>query len=69
MIDHNFGAKKGFTVRFRPWILVYFEKFSEKPDAMKREKQLKSFQGRQFIWSKVKEYLEKPTPSSQLFCG
>jgi putative endonuclease len=57
LIDHNSRAKKGFTVRFRPWILVYSETFNNKPDALKREKELKSFQGRKFVWSQVRLFL------------
>jgi putative endonuclease len=53
LIDHNSRARKGFTVRFRPWALVYTEIFNNKPDALKREKELKSFQGRRFIWNQV----------------
>jgi putative endonuclease len=56
LIDHNYRAKKGFTVRFRPWVLVYTEEFQNKTEAMRREKELKSFQGRQFIWKQVEQY-------------
>ena len=59
LISHNHLKNKGWTGRFKPWILVYSEKFEDKLKAMKRERQLKSFQGRQFIWSKVKLYLEE----------
>jgi len=42
-----------------PWILVYSENFDLKSDALVREKQLKSYQGRKFIWEQVKSFLEK----------
>jgi len=46
---HNELAKKGYTVRFRPWKIIYTESFETKSEAMKREKQLKSGQGRAWI--------------------
>jgi len=47
--SHNELATKGWTIKFRPWVLVYSEIFSTKPEAMKREKELKSAKGRAFI--------------------
>lgn len=35
------------------WILVYAEEYASKADALKREKQLKSFRGREFIRKKI----------------
>lgn len=49
---HN-HLPKGWTKNFRPWELVYSEKFDEKGEALKREKQLKSHQGRDFIRHKI----------------
>ncbi|MEI9921389.1 MAG: GIY-YIG nuclease family protein [Bacteroidota bacterium] len=46
---HNHLAKKGFTVRFRPWHVIHVEFFESKPAAAKREKQLKSGAGREWI--------------------
>ena len=55
LISHNVLAKKGWTVKFRPWELIYKEEFSLKCEAMKREKQLKSAKGREFIWAIIHE--------------
>ncbi len=55
LLSHNQFAKKGWTIRFRPWQLVYKEEFSLKKDAMKREKELKSAKGREFIWEIIKK--------------
>ena len=52
--SHNFIAKKGWTVKFRPWELFYFEEFVLKSDAIIREKELKSAKGREFIWNSIK---------------
>jgi len=49
MASHNFLAAKGFTVKYRPWKLVYTEEFSSKSEAIRREKELKSAKGRAFI--------------------
>ncbi len=35
------------------WILVYCEKFVTRGEAMKREKELKSYKGREFIKSQL----------------
>lgn len=52
--SHNELATKGWTVKFRPWKIVHTEIFQNKTDAMKREKQLKTGQGREWIWNLVK---------------
>ena len=59
LLSHNEFSKKGWTIKFRPWVLVYSEEFEEKSAAMKREQQLKSAKGRLFAWEKVAEFLEK----------
>jgi putative endonuclease len=59
LISHNHPRNKGWTRKFAPWILIYSETFDLKSDAMKREKQLKNFQGRKFVWEQVKSFLEK----------
>ena len=50
LLSHNELATKGYTVRFRPWTVVYTEDYKTKEEAMFREKQLKSAKGREFIW-------------------
>jgi putative endonuclease len=47
--SHNELATKGWTVKFRPWNLIHLETFESKSEAMKREKELKSSRGRDFI--------------------
>jgi putative endonuclease len=54
LLSHNELATKGYTVKYRPWTIIHSEAFDNKLDAMKREKQLKSAKGREFIWSIVK---------------
>jgi putative endonuclease len=49
LISHNELGKKGWTIKFRPWTLVYREDYVSKAEAMKREKELKTAAGRNFI--------------------
>ena len=53
--SHNELGKKGWTIKFRPWVIIYTEEYDEKPVALKREKQLKSAQGRLFIRSLIEK--------------
>ena len=49
LISHNLKATKGWTIRYRPWKLIYHEEYDSKAEAMKREQSLKSHQGRDFM--------------------
>jgi putative endonuclease len=53
LLSHNILETKGYTLKYRPWKVIYTGVFSEKPEAMKREKQLKTAKGREFIWNLV----------------
>ena len=46
--EHNFG-KCRYTSGRRPWKLVYKEIFGTRSEAMRREKFLKSGQGRKYL--------------------
>ncbi|WP_395078539.1 GIY-YIG nuclease family protein [Gracilimonas sp.] len=37
MLSHNRLGKKGWTIRYRPWEIVFTEEFEEKAEAMKRK--------------------------------
>jgi len=54
LLSHNELGKKGWTISFRPWTLIYKEELNLKSEAMKREKQLKTAAGRTFIRSLIK---------------
>ena len=51
LLSHNELSKKGWTIKFRPWIVVHTEIFETKAEAMLREKQLKTAKGREWVWS------------------
>ncbi len=52
--SHNEIGTKGYTLKFRPWNLIYTESHNSKKEALIREKQLKSAKGREFIWNIIK---------------
>ncbi|WP_298539148.1 GIY-YIG nuclease family protein [uncultured Aquimarina sp.] len=51
--SHNQLATKGFTIRYRPWKVVYLEFFNSKKEALVREKFLKSGKGREWVKDKL----------------
>lgn len=52
--QHSNHTFKGYTARFEgEWKLIYTESVATRSEALKREKQLKSYQGRQFIKSHI----------------
>jgi putative endonuclease len=51
--SHNSTINKGWTRKYQPWKLVYFEECDTKIEAMTREKALKSFKGREFIRNQI----------------
>ena len=55
LLSHNHMATKGWTIKFRPWVDVYTESFETKSEAMKREKELKSAKGREFVWKLIEQ--------------
>lgn len=50
--EHNAGLTKS-TKHYIPWKLIYSEKFVTRKEAMKREKELKSHQDREFIRNQI----------------
>ena len=56
MISTSVGAgSKGHTIKYRPWVIGYTEEFKTKPEAMKRESQLKTANGRAFAWNIIRQ--------------
>ena len=51
--SHNIRSRKDWTHNFRPWIVIYYEYFDIKTEAVAREKQLKGAKGREWIWDKI----------------
>ncbi len=53
--EHNAGRCR-YTSGRRPWELIYTEEYSARSDAMRRERFLKSGQGREFLRQILKSY-------------
>ena len=54
-LSHNELATKGHTTKYRPWIIAHTEEFETKSEAFKREAQLKTANGRAFVWSIIRQ--------------
>ena len=46
--SHNKLSKKGWTIKFRPWMIIYKEEHLLKKDALVREKTTKICYGKGF---------------------
>ncbi len=55
LFAHN-NLPKGWTAKFRPWIILHTEEFNTKKEALQREKQLKSAKGREYLWDLIKSH-------------
>ena len=55
LASHNTLATKGYTIRYRPWMVIHVESFASKREAILREKELKSGNGRTFIKNLISE--------------
>ena len=55
LLSHNVLGKKGWTIKYRPWELVFTEEYAEKREAMNREKELKGANQRRQIWEMIRE--------------
>lgn len=59
LLSDNELATKGHTIKFRPWVITHTEEFVTKSEAMKREKELKSANGRKYIRAIIKAKFDK----------
>jgi len=50
--EHNNKSKSFWTRRGTVWKVIYFEEFNTKPEAMKRERWMKSGHGSKFLKEK-----------------
>ena len=57
LIEHNITESKGFTLRYRPWVIIHTESFQNKQQAMDREKFLKTGRGREEVKAFVTDFL------------
>ena len=57
--DHNNGIGGAFTKRNKPYVLVFYEAFLSKSDALKQEKFYKTGYGREVLREKIKESIKQ----------
>jgi putative endonuclease len=53
--SHNSLGRKGWTIKYRPWQVIYTEFYADKVTAMKREKQFKGGKAREWIREKIEK--------------
>ena len=53
LLSHNHEKNRGYTGRYRPWRLLYSEAIDGKSAALVRERQLKSYRGREYLRSLI----------------
>ena len=58
LVQHNDGFNIS-TKRYMPWRLIYYEACCDRMDAERREKYLKTSQGRRLLKRRLKEYFYK----------
>lgn len=57
--EHNNGIGGMFTKRNKPYVLVFYEAFLSKKDALKQEKFYKSGYGKEVLKEKIEHSLEQ----------
>lgn len=62
--EHNVTESKGFTLRYRPWILIQTEAFESKALSMDREKFLKTGRGREELKIIVQNFFDSGAVSA-----
>lgn len=55
LASHNHEKNTGYTKRYQPWEIVFTGEFETRSEAMKKEKELKTAKGREFVWQEVKK--------------
>lgn len=58
LVEHNKGLST-YTKRYAPWELIYYEACRDILDAERREKYLKTTQGRRMLRRRLKEFFYK----------
>ncbi|MGI8892963.1 MAG: GIY-YIG nuclease family protein [Bacteroidia bacterium] len=53
MRSHNLYGTSGFTLKYRPWKVIYVEFFEDKTSALEQERHLKGGKGREWIREKI----------------
>ena len=54
LLSHNELGTKGWSIKFRPWVVLHTELFESRQEALMREKELKTARDRAWVQSIVK---------------
>ena len=57
--DHNISSGKGYTIRYRPWVIDYQEHYMQQQEAKQKEQYYKTGVGRELIKRLVAKYKEQ----------
>ncbi|MBC8054129.1 MAG: GIY-YIG nuclease family protein [Sphingobacteriaceae bacterium] len=52
--SHNALATKEHPIQYRTWELFYFEEYVTKEEALVREEELKTKEGREYLWEMIR---------------
>ena len=63
-MEHNVSEVRGFTLRYRPWILIHTESYVDKESAIAREKFFKTGRGREEFKFFISNYLNSGAVSA-----
>ena len=64
IFEHDVSEVRGFTLRYRPWILIHTESYGDRESAIVREKFFKTGRGREEIKLFISNYLNSGTVSA-----
>jgi len=64
LLEHNVSEVRGFTLRYRPWILIHTESYGDRESAIAREKFFKTGRGREEIKLFISNYLNSGAVSA-----
>ena len=56
--SHNIYSNTDWTRNYRPWVLIHCEIFETKSEALKREKELKSGKGRDWVQKNLHDWIK-----------
>lgn len=55
--EHNAGQNQS-TKKYKPWVVIFYEAYVCQADAIRRERYLKTTQGRQALKRMLREYFK-----------
>ena len=64
IFEHDVSEVRGFTLRYRPWILIHTESYGDRESAIVREKFFKTGRGREEIKLFISNYLNSGAVSA-----